>query len=202
MGLLGSIIAKGVVTAARNSTIKAVGNATATVIEAKAKNQTEKEDVVVKNGTMFIKPTRSSEDYCDKNALDIAQELLGIGFESVTLKPVNKLGEWSKKRYGKINSISINGKNDFLGIKKVPASSYIVIEYLDFKMNVSQEVYTNLKRITPGVICSVSEIVAMSQQENITASDNFEKYCSYCGKAIPNEEAKFCSHCGKEIDKF
>ena len=35
MGLLGSIISKGVATAARNSTIKAVGNAAANVIVTK-----------------------------------------------------------------------------------------------------------------------------------------------------------------------
>ena len=35
MGLLGSIIAKGVATAAKNSTIKAVGDATANIIATK-----------------------------------------------------------------------------------------------------------------------------------------------------------------------
>lgn len=56
MGLLGSIIAKGVVTAAKNSTIKAVGNATANVIATKASTSVEKDDIVVKNGVMLIKP--------------------------------------------------------------------------------------------------------------------------------------------------
>lgn len=199
MGLLGNIIAKGVVTAARNSTIKAVGNATATVINAK--NQTEKEDVVVKNGTVFIKPTRSSEDYRNKNALDIAQELLGIGFESVTLKPINKLSEWSKKKYGKIESISINGKNEFLGIKKIPASSYILIEYLDFKDDVSKEVYSDIKSIKPGMVCSIAEIAAMINKEDRNAIKTLAKFCPYCGKPISYESARFCSSCGKELLK-
>lgn len=133
MGLLGSIIAKGVTTAAKNSTIRAVGSAAATVIASKASSPSEKSDVVVKNGVVLIKPTRSSEDYCGESALEVAKELLGVGFESVTLKPVNTLSERAKKRYGEIDSISINGKDEFLGVKKVPASSYIVIEYLDFK---------------------------------------------------------------------
>ena len=54
MGLLGSIIAKGVATAAKNSTIKAVGDATANVIATKASTSAEKDDIVVKNGVMLI----------------------------------------------------------------------------------------------------------------------------------------------------
>ena len=122
MGLLGSIIAKGIVTAATNSTIKAVGDAVGNVAEsvivAKASNPTEQNIIMVKNEVTLIKPTRTSEDYCGENAMDIVRELIGAGFENVMLKPVHNLNEKSKKRYGEIESISINGKEDFLGIKK------------------------------------------------------------------------------------
>ena len=57
MGLLSSIIAKGVVTAARNSTIKAAGDAAATLIATKASADAAKDDIVVKNGVTLIKPT-------------------------------------------------------------------------------------------------------------------------------------------------
>ncbi len=197
MGLLGGIIAKGVVTAARNSTIRAVGAATANVIATKAANKEEKDDFVIKEGKLFIKPTRSSEAYYRENAVDIAQELLGVGFESVTLKPIKKLGEWSKKRYGEIESITINGKSEFLGMKKVPVSSYIVIEYLDFKGSVSQEVYKNQERIIPGVMNSVTEKAKLAQKE--TNEGSYKNYCSNCGKQIMNKEARFCANCGKEL---
>ncbi len=146
MGLLGGIIAKGVMTAATNSTIKAVGNAAATVIATTANNRSEKDDIVAKNGVILIKPTRASGDYCGENALEIARELLGAGFESVKLKPINRLSERAKKRYGEIESISINGKDDFMGMKKVPASSYIVIEYLDFRPMLMQECTRALRK--------------------------------------------------------
>ena len=48
MGLLGSIIAKGVATAAKNSTIKAVGDATANIIATKASTSAEKTILLLK----------------------------------------------------------------------------------------------------------------------------------------------------------
>ena len=200
MSLLGSIIAKGVMTAARNSTIKAVGDATATVIATKANNSTAKEDVVVKNGVVLIKPTRASDDYCGEKAIEIAKELLGAGFDSVILKPVNILSERAKKRYGKIESISINGKDQFLGIKKVPASSYIVIEYSDFKKKVDASIYSNVERITPGVM---SRIENQSQSSTMERTDDSKseakRFCPYCGSALAIEGAKFCSNCGNAM---
>lgn len=194
MGLLGSIITKGVATAAKNSTIRAVGAATATVIETAAKNHVPKEVVVIKNGMAHIKPTRSSDDYCGKNALDIAHELLGAGFERISLKSVHRLGAHSKKRYGEVVSISINGKKDFLGIKKVPASSHIVIEYLDFKSNVSKEIYESVRRITSNTVCRGAETRGERQ-----AAEHVNKFCPCCGEHVEKENAKFCSNCGEKL---
>lgn len=197
MGLLGNLIVKGVATAARNSTIKAVGNTAVDVISATSKKQSQ-EDIVVKNGIVFIKPTRSSQDYLGENTLDVVQELLGVGFEKVTLKPVKKLSEHSVKKYGLIHTISINGNSEFLGIKKIPASSYILIEYLDFKNNVNPKVYENVKRITSGTISNADELEAPSQ-ENYNVN-NFKNFCPYCGEKIININAKFCSNCGQKIE--
>lgn len=206
MGLLGSIIAKGVTTAATNSTIKAVGNAAATVIATSASKSSTKEDVTVKNGVVLIKPTRSSDDYCGENALEIAKELLGAGFESVTFKPRNTLSERAKKRYGEIEVVSINGKDTFVGVKKVPSSSYIVIEYLDFKKNVDPSVYASVQRINPGVFNRVAAIPAIQQdsepsvQSKVTQAKTVtKKFCPYCGTAVAVAGAKFCIGCGKEI---
>lgn len=198
MGLLSGIIAKGVITAAKNSTIRAVGDAAANVIATKANSLAEKDDVVVKNGVMLIKPTRSSDDYCGENALEIAKELLGIGFESITLKPVQTLNERAKKRYGEIKSISINGKNEFLGIKKVPVSSYIVIEYSDFKKNVDPGVYASVTKITPGIMNCI-EAQASIPENSVTPMSETKRFCPYCGTALSVADAKFCSCCGNAI---
>lgn len=206
MGLLGNIIAKGVTTAATNSTIKAVGNAAANVIATGASKSSTKEDVTVKNGVVLIKPTRSSDDYCGENALEIARELLGAGFESVTFKPRYTLSERAKKRYGKIELVSINGKDTFVGVKKVPASSYIVIEYLDFKKNVDPSVYASVQRINPGVLSRIEPISAIQQeptqyiQPKVVQTETVtKKFCPFCGTAIAVSGAKFCVSCGKEI---
>ena len=198
MGLLGSIISKGVATAARNSTIKAVGNAAASVIVTKTNASAEKDDIFVKNGVMLIKPTRSSDDYCGENALEIAKELLGVGFESITLKPIKILSERAKKRYGEIESISINGKDEFLGIKKVPSSSYIVIKYSDFKNTVDAGVYASVAKITPGIM-NRAESQTSIQDNNVAPVSETKKFCPYCGTALSVADAKFCSCCGKAI---
>lgn len=198
MGLLGSIIFKGVVTAAKNSTIRAVGDAAANVIDTKTSTSAEKDDIVFKNGVMLIKPTRSSDDYCGENALEIARELLGVGFESITLKPVKTLSERAKKRYGEIESISINGKDEFLGIKRVPSSSYIVINYSDFKKNVDVGVYTSVTKITPGIMNRTEPQVSI-QGKNVAPVSETKKFCPYCGTVLLVANAKFCSCCGNAI---
>lgn len=197
MGLLSNIIAKGVATAARNSTIKAVGEVATDVIYAKAKNSTEKEDVVVKNGITLIKPTRTSEDYYGENTLDIVKELFGAGFESVTLKPVNKLSERAKAKYGKLESISINGKEDFLGVKKVPSTAYIIIEYADFKSSTNPYVYKYVQKITPGTIYRNGFQDTNPKDENETTNTS-KKFCQYCGNQL-DKGASFCSYCGEKI---
>lgn len=198
MGLIGNLIAKGVATAATKSIIKSVGNTTVDVIAATAQKQAQKDDAVEKNGKLYIKPTRSSEDYLGANAYDVVQELLGVGFESVTLKSVKTLGERATKKYGNIKSISINGNSEFLGIKRVPASSHIVIEYLDFKEDVSSTVYTNVTRLTTGKISSSEEIEYSSHKSKVTQSAA-KSFCPYCGRKILNGNARFCSECGKEV---
>ena len=147
---------------------------------------------------MLIKPTRSSEDYCGENALEIAKELLGAGFENVTLKPVKVLSERAKKRYGEIKSISINGKAEFLGIKKVPASSYIVIEYSDFKKNVDAGVYTSVAKIVPGIM-NRTDLQVNIQKSKVSPEDEVKNFCPYCGAALSVADAKFCSSCGHAI---
>ena len=200
MGLLGHIITKGVTTAARNSTIKAVGNAATQVMVAKANNSLENENMVVKNGVVLIKPTRSSSGYSGRNALEIARELLGVGFYSVTLMPENILSERVKRRYGEIRTISINGKKDFQGIKKVPATSYIVIEYSDFKQNVDPSIYSYVERIIPGVMNRMGSQAQSNIPEMVVAPTSAPKrFCPYCGTSLMVEGARFCTSCGNGL---
>lgn len=198
MSLLGNIIAKKVITASTNSTIKAVGDAAANVVSAAASNRTQKEDAVVKNGTMFIKPTRSSENYINKNAYEIAQELLGAGFERVTLTPLPQLSERSVKKYGSIKSITINGNDEFLGIKRIPASSYIVIKYLDFKKGVSPQAYSSVQYITPGVMQAFTKN-NMVQERKVISDESFKRFCVYCGQQLQSKDVRFCAYCGKAV---
>lgn len=198
MGLLSGIIAKGVITAARNSTIRAAGAAAATVIATKASTASEKDDVIVKKGVVLIKPTRSSDDYCGENALDIARELLGVGFESVTLSPVRVLSERAKKRYGEIESISINGKDEFLGIKRIPSTSYIVIEYLDFKKNVDIGMYSSVAKITPGVM-NRNELQVNINEHSVLPPSGEKRFCKYCGSALAVADSRFCACCGERL---
>ena len=211
MGLLGNIIAKSVITAARNSTIKAAGIATATVIDAAVNTRAAKEDIALKNGTVLIKPTRPKENYIGENAVEIARELLGRGFENVTLKPVEKLAPKAAKKYGRITDISINGNYDFRSNKKIPASSYIVIEYLEFKAGSGPEVYANVEWIGPGVKHSVSDLDPiqtvnylparsyMPAQPYMLAQPAAKRFCAYCGQQLQYAEAKYCSACGAKL---
>lgn len=200
MSLLGNIIAKGVVTAARNSTIKAVGSAAANVIVAKSQSNEQKDDATVKGGKLYIKPTRSSEKYIGENAAEVAQELLGVGFNSVNLKATKKLGKHAVKKYGKICSISINGHTDFLGIKKIPASSYIIIEFYDFKENVGLEIYSKVRRVRTGIVHNIEDIECDNRVGSI-AEKSAVRFCSSCGSKIANEKARFCSECGERVSE-
>lgn len=198
MGLLSGIIAKGVITAALNSTIRVAGEAAATVIAANASTASEKGDIIVKNGVVLIKPTRSSDDYCGENALEIARELLGVGFESVTLKPIRELNERAKKKYGEIESISINGKDEFLGVKKFPSTSYIVIEYSDFKTNVDIGVYSSVAKITPGVM-NRNELKVNNREHSVLPLSEEKRFCPYCGSVLAIAGARFCACCGEKL---
>ena len=194
MGLLGYIIA----TVAAKSIIKTVGSTTIDVIDATAKKQAEKESAVVKNGKLYVKPTRPSENYLNDNAYDVVQELLGAGFESVTLKPVKKLSERAVKKYGNIKSITINGNSNFLGVRRIPATSHIIINFLDFKDGVSRTVYEKVKKLKTGRIQSIEELEG-NPSRGTSQKSSSKSFCPYCGEKIFNEEAKFCSACGKEI---
>ena len=138
MSIIGGLVAKAVISSAKGAIVKAVGDATTNAITSSLKK--DDKETTTKNGVDHIKSTRSSYDYKGQNAIDIASELLCAGFECIALKPIKKLNERSIKKYGNINSITINGKQDFSQGKKFPASSYIIIEYLDFNYYVNPNI--------------------------------------------------------------
>lgn len=198
MSILGKIIEKGISTAATKSIIKTVGNTTVGVISATAQKQSQKDDAVDKNGKLYIKPTRTSENYIGESVDEIVQELLGIGFESITLKPINKLNERSIKKYGKIKSIAINGNHEFFRSKRVPATSHIVIEFLDFREDVSPEVFTKVKRLSTGKIKNADEL-EYSYQSTPSVYHALKSFCPFCGEKVIYTNARFCASCGKNL---
>lgn len=153
MGLLNSIIVKGAETAFKKSLIDAAGNAASKVILATSKSLESKEDSTVKNGLLYVRPSRSAEEYINKDAVSIANELIGCGFERVELKPCKTLTSFGVKRYGLIKKVTINGKSDFGTLKKIPSTAYIIVEYLDFKESVNPSVYDKIDgEIIPGMV--------------------------------------------------
>ena len=197
VGILKYLVVKSVSTAARNSTIKTVGKAAVDIIAANSHKPTVKESAVVKNGMLYLKPTRSSDDYIGADAYEIVQELLGAGFENITLKPVHTLSARGIKKYGKIVDITINGKDTFAGVRRIPCSSKIVIEHLDFKNSVDQSVYNQVQRLHPETVHSFSDLKGATKRQ--TTPTNTKKFCPYCGTPIENQKAKFCTACGEEI---
>ena len=221
MGLLGYIIKKSV----QRATIRTIGHAAADVIVAKSnadaqRANAEKQRInaeierinankravqtITADESARAKPPRSSESYRDTDALEAVKELLGAGFVNITLKPDKRLSQNSKK-YGRIRAITINGNGDFLGVRKVSASSKVVITYLDFKNGISEDTYTNIIRIVPGTIRSVADVAQMlnpikeipTEEKSVS---NAKRYCVYCGELVTNEKARFCFACGKELE--
>ncbi len=188
MGLISKIIALG-------------ATATAGIISVKSlKSNNEKNSQESKN---LIHPTRNDEDYYNEDAVGIAKELSGAGFENIELKPIKKLGLFSSKRYGKIHNISINGNNKF------SIQSHIVISYLDFKNNVDQCIYDEVQRIDSKNwrIAKNNEHIEISKPNEFEKYDSpqksdriSKKYCSFCGAQAKNENAKFCTSCGNCIE--
>lgn len=187
MGLISKVIS----TAARNSTIKAVGQTAINVISA-AKTKTDS------CNHNHITATRNAIDYYEEYVMDVVRELLGARFENITLKSANKLNERSKNKYGLIESISIAGKYDFSKQTKFAKSSHIVIEFLDFKSKVNQNIYSSVTRIPNGAITIQSnETESYTTLKTSTCRPN--KFCPYCGESITIDNAKFCSNCGESI---
>lgn len=222
MGLLGYIITKSI----QRATIRTIGHAAAEVVSAKANANTRRANAETQkikaeiekintgkravhtsttDESVRVKPPRSSEDYLDMDALLAVKELLGAGFVNITLKPERRLSKKSK-RYGKIRTISINGNSGFLGIRKVPTTSNVVITYSDFKNGIDEDAYTNVIRIVPGVVHCAADVAKMENptleipEENNTI-DSIKRYCIYCGEPVTNVNAKFCYACGNEVLK-
>lgn len=203
MGLLSYLVVKGMETASKKAVINAAGMATATVISATAQAKEGNPDSVVKNGVLYVKPNRNSEEYIGKGAITTVNELLGCGFEKVELKANKSIGSFGIKKYGKVKSVSINGKNEFFARKKVLSSAYVVVEYNDFKDSVDRSMLGKVEMIKPGIFESIiNEETFITHKVNINQNNatTYEtRYCMYCGKEINDSNAKYCCGCGREL---
>lgn len=167
MGLFGQLISTGITTAAINSTIKVIGDAASKAISSLP----DTEVIAVGNaGPLLVKPTRPAEEYHGEKAIEMAKELVGVGFESVALQPVCTLGKLTKHSFGKVQSISINGKKEFKGIMPVPSSSYIVITYYDFKKNVDQDIIKKYRYNIPSVYRRGDELRSVNNSKKMRQS--------------------------------
>lgn len=166
MALLSYLIKEGVKSAAKSAAKSAQSKATEAVVATAAAAVTS--SVIAANASkkqiqanaagngnvattgVMVNPSRYSEDYCNDSVADVVRELLGAGFLRVTVRPEKKLPEKKAKKYGKISSISINGKKYFSDEDVMPQTAYIVIQYLEFEDNVNQAIYERVEKIIPG----------------------------------------------------
>lgn len=219
MSLLSFVIKEGVKSATKNAQIKATGAAVATaagavaggVIAARAQKkqmqanavdngeiQIDNTNCAVNNKVFSVNPSREERYYYNDNVIDVAQELLGCGFLKIILRPKKKLNERKIKDYGLVSSISINGKKRFCEEDIMPASAFVVIEYLEFEDNINQSVYERVNRVIPGVwsFNNEGELVVSSETK---PTQRTRQVCPYCNAHITSEKSNFCSSCGGDL---
>lgn len=200
MGIVTGLVKKGVVIAAKSIATNAINDhiadKTNEIAETRELTQAQKDSgATIKNGRLYLPPTRSKYEYLHENALEIADELLEAGFENVTLTPIKKLNNGAINKYGQIHKITINGNKEFDKTKKLPSSAVIHIEYLDFKYT-TPNTYKNVSYITPGPVQKVEPPIATTQTTNKPITPEPTSFCIYCG--FPNQNSTFCGNCGKK----
>ena len=198
MGFISKIIVSEVVGAATSFATNAIKNKMSENATTNEVEENISKNGIIKNGRLYLKPTRSKYDYIHENAIEIADELLDAGFENVTLSPIKKLNEGAIKKYGQIHKIMFNGRNEFDESKEIPASSTIVIEYLDFK-TITPNTYSNVSYISPGPVKKVKSATEVSNNTS-TTTNNTNNLCIHCGFPIQNKNETFCGNCGGKIN--
>lgn len=118
MGLLKSVVQSAIV----NATIKTVGEV--------AINAT---DTVMKNQQSYLYTIGSSDDYYRKNYQEVVDEFQACGFTNISLLPIKDLINGWIVKVGSVESISINGKEQFKKKAKFKPDATVVIKYHEKK---------------------------------------------------------------------
>lgn len=114
MGLLKQVVTSAIV----NATIKTVGNV---AINAA--------DTAMKNPQSYIYTIGSSDDYYRKNYQDVVAEFQACGFANVSVLPIKDLINGWIIKDGSVETISINGKENFKKKAKFKPDATVVIKY-------------------------------------------------------------------------
>lgn len=80
-------------------------------------------------GTNEVQISESMCDYKDKNFNSVGLLFRGAGFTNVTAIPLNDLTMFNQKKNGQVESVTINGSEDFEEGDVFPKSSNVLITY-------------------------------------------------------------------------
>ena len=96
-----------------------------TYIKSDEKNKKKKNFV----GTNEVRISEAMEDYGDKNFVSLALLFRSGGFTNVTEVPLKDLSVFSMSKNGRVESVTINGSDDFEEGDIFPKNSNVIITY-------------------------------------------------------------------------
>jgi len=96
-----------------------------TYIKSDEKKKTKRKYV----GTNEVAITESMEDYCEKNFNSVVLLFRGAGFANVTAIPLNDLTMFNQRKNGQVESVTINGSDEFEEGDIFPKNSNVLITY-------------------------------------------------------------------------
>lgn len=96
-----------------------------TYIKSDEKKKTKRKYV----GANEVAITESMEDYCEKNFNSVVLLFRGAGFANVTAIPLNDLTMFNQRKNGQVESVTINGSDEFEEGDIFPKNSNVLITY-------------------------------------------------------------------------
>ena len=80
-------------------------------------------------GSNEVAITESMEDYSEKNFNSVVLLFRGAGFANVTAIPLNDLTMFNQRKNGQVESVTINGSDEFEEGDIFPKNSNVLITY-------------------------------------------------------------------------
>lgn len=161
---------------------------------------------------------RDAVSFHEQNYMDVIRVLLEAGFTDINTVEIRKYksGFFTKGKYGKVESVSINGNNAFTKKTRFSRNAHVVVSFHVFKdsppvvipelqrrmQSVPQVGYPYQQPFNINVNIDNSPSQSGYQQPMGRNYPFFnpddEKYCGYCNSLIPNN-AGFCPRCGAPV---